>query len=248
MPIETLIKGFRKFRSSYFEDSRHYQDLVKNGQSPETLVIACSDSRNDPALMTGSKPGDIFSIRNVAAIVPPYQPDKNYHGTSAAIEFAVKGLKVKNIIVLGHALCGGVQALAEGEQAASYDYEFLTPWIEIGEPARASVERILPDAPKTVKQTALEQAIILTSLNNLMTFPWIRTAVEAGQINLRGWYFDMVKGRLLDYDFAAGAFCDITNKGDDLQNLLQSGSALQHGCGCHCAHTWSLEPLLKKYA
>src|ERR1700743_3368157 len=111
MPIEKLIKGFRAFHASYFEKSHYYDHLVRDGQKADTLVIACSDSRNDPALLTQSEPGDIFVVRNVAAIVPPYEPDDRYHGTSAALEFAVKNLRVKNIIILGHELCGGVGAL-----------------------------------------------------------------------------------------------------------------------------------------
>lgn len=241
MPIEKLIKGFREFRFSYFEESNHYEELVRAGQSPEALVIACSDSRNDPALLTRSEPGDIFVVRNVAAIVPPYQPDDHYHGTSAAIEFAVKGLKVKNIIVLGHALCGGVQALAEKAVAAPggpSGYEFLSQWITIGAPACETVERLLADAPRPVRQRALEQAMILTSLNNLMTFPWIREGAAAGRITLHGWYFDMVKGALLGYDFATGHFAEIA--ADAAGSSATTGHA--------CCDDWSLEKLVKKYA
>lgn len=238
MPLEKLIKGFKKFRASYFEDSDHYDHLIRNGQTPETLVIACSDSRNDPALMTQSKPGDIFVIRNVAAIVPPYQPDENYHGTSAAIEFAVKGLKVKNIIVLGHSSCGGVQALAGSAENLS-DYEFIAPWINIGQEAKRAVESILPHAPRPIQLQALEQAVILTSLNNLMTFPWIKESIKAGRLTIHGWYFDMSKGILLDYDFADGIFKKV-EKGVD-------GFSHHHDSGNCTACNWSLEQLVKKY-
>jgi len=208
MSLEKLIKGFRAFRASYFVESDHYVDLVRKGQIPETLVIACSDSRNDPALMTQSKPGDMFVVRNVAAIVPPYQPDNHYHGTSAAIEFAVKGLKIKHIIVLGHALCGGVQAL--GEQGdASCGFEFISQWIMIGADARKIVDDLLPAASQETRRKALEQAMILTSLNNLMTFPWIRSGVASRQITLHGWYFDMTKGKLLGYDFISSQFREV---------------------------------------
>ncbi|MGE3622780.1 MAG: carbonic anhydrase [Bdellovibrionales bacterium] len=209
MPIEKLIDGFRNFRSSYFEESDHYKELTQKGQSPETLVIACSDSRNDPALMTQARPGDLFVVRNVAAIVPPYQPDGHYHGTSAAIEFAVKGLKVKNIIVLGHALCGGVQALNDHIEGAASDFEFLAPWISIGAEARDTVCRAIGDVPYEVKLRALEQAMILSSLANLSTFPWVREAVQARQLYLYGWYFDMIGGRLLSYEASKNRFEDI---------------------------------------
>lgn len=244
MPLEKLIKGFRSFRSSYFEENNHYDTLVREGQSPQALVIACSDSRNDPALLTRSEPGDIFVVRNVAAIVPPYQPDQNYHGTSAAIEFAVKGLKVKNIVVLGHALCGGVMTLAdEGERGSgSPEYEFLTHWITIGRPARDLVRKVLVDAPVQTRLKALEQAVILTSLNNLMTFPWIRSAVESGDIALHGWYFDMVKGRLLAYDAESGAFTDIKNAVDGL-----SACPVHPTGGDACCPEWPVEKLVKKH-
>ncbi len=240
MPLEKLIKGFRKFRSFYFEKNDHYDDLVRNGQSPETLVIACSDSRNDPALLTQSEPGDIFVVRNVAAIVPPYQPDDNYHGTSAAIEFAIKGLKIKDIVVLGHSLCSGVQALSDQADKTAPDFEFLSQWIRIGTPACETVRRLLPDAPPGVKIKAMEQAVILTSLNNLMTFPWIRKGVESGQIGLHGWYFDMVNGELLDYNFTTGQFTKIQNKPHGF-----SKCAHQDG---KCSATWPLEKLIANHS
>ena len=241
MPINKLIKGFRAFRSSYFEEKDHYSELVRKGQNPTALVIACSDSRNDPALLTGSEPGDIFVVRNVAAIVPPYQPDNNYHGTSAAIEFAVKGLKLKDIIVLGHSLCGGVQVLADQARQDAAKFEFLSQWIAIGRPARDTVNAILPDAPQAVKLKALEQAIILTSLNNLMTFPWIREAVESGKIALHGWYFDLVDGKLLGYDFKTGQFEEMGTNAKDFTRAAKDGDKC-------CSGGWPLEDLVRKYA
>lgn len=212
MPLEKLIKGFQGFRSSYFESSNHYEKLCK-GQTPETLVIACSDSRNDPALITQSEPGDIFVVRNVAAIVPPYQPDSHYHGTSAAIEFAVKSLKVKHIVVLGHALCGGVQSLNDDSHDHAEEFEFLKPWMSIGLHVKDMIDRILPAAPAPVKRIALEQAMVLSSVNNLLTFPWIKDAVDKGHMTLHGWYFDMVNGRLLAYDAASGKFGEMEDAG-----------------------------------
>lgn len=209
MPFSKLIQGFSRFHSKYFvEKNKLYETLAKKGQSPEVLMIACSDSRNDPALITECEPGDIFVVRNVAAIVPPYHPDDTYHGTSAAIEFAVKGLHVKDIVIMGHAQCGGVSALLNhsGESA----FEFLNNWIEIGRAAKESVQTILSTAPVNVKQRALEQAVILISLNNLMTFPWIKENVEAGKITLHGWYFDLEKGKMLSLDFTTGIFSDMT--------------------------------------
>lgn len=209
MPFSKLVKGFHLFQYKYFHESEIYQELTTKGQNPEALVIACCDSRNDPALLLQSQPGDIFVVRNVAAIVPPYQPDDNYHGTSAAIEFAVKGLKVKDIVVLGHAMCGGVQALAAEKQPTGF--EFLTHWISIGRKAREKVDQQQPSLSPDHRQCAIEKEVIVTSLENLMTFPWIREGVEAGQITLHGWYFDMVNGKLLDYNFEKAAFEELKN-------------------------------------
>ena len=208
MPFSKLVKGFHLFQHKYFRESGLYRDLATKGQNPEALVIACCDSRNDPALLLQSKPGDLFVVRNVAAIVPPYQPDDNYHGTSAAIEFAVKELKVKDIIVIGHAMCGGVQALAERGKSAS-KFEFLTQWISIGEKACDKVDQSHPHATTEQRQCALEKEIILVSLENLMTFPWIRQGVEEGFITMHGWYFDMLNGKLLDYDFKTKSFVEM---------------------------------------
>jgi len=182
--------------------------LAKKGQSPEVLMIACSDSRNDPALITECEPGDIFVVRNVAAIVPPYSPDDKYYGTSAAIEFAVKGLKVKDIVVMGHALCGGINELLTKKE--NNNFEFLDNWIEIGKSAKESVQENLSNQALDVQQKALEKAVILVSLNNLMTFPWIKEDVEKGTINLHGWYFDLQAGKMLSLDFVSGVFSDIT--------------------------------------
>jgi carbonic anhydrase len=199
MPFRKFVQGYKDFYKNYFQsDSSVYDELVRRGQSPETLVIACSDSRADPALITGSQPGDLFVVRNVAAIVPPYRHDTTHHGTSAAIEFAVKSLKVKHIVVMGHSMCGGIMALANREMAQQ-EYEFIGPWMDIATPARDAVEAELGDASDPIKQRALEQAVILVSLNNLMTFPWIAAKVRAGELQIHGWYFDLKSGQIFRY-------------------------------------------------
>jgi carbonic anhydrase len=237
MTIEKLINGFRAFRSSYFEKTNHYEELVRNGQSPETLVIACSDSRNDPALLTQSKPGDIFVVRNVAAIVPPYEPDMHHHGTSSAIEFAVKGLKVKNIVVLGHAMCGGIKALSElGSEEAS-QFEFLSRWIEIGAEAKKNIDTTMKEAPPAARQRALERAMVSSSLKNLMSFPWIKSAVEAGTVQLYGWYFDMINGKLLGMDLNNPEFREIGH--DEMDKLAENmADNLESLTGDHPHEPW----------
>lgn len=235
MPFRKLIDGYREFHKLYFKgQSDTYAHLVQEGQKPEALVIACSDSRIDPAIVTGSGPGDIFVVRNVAAIVPPYEKDNRHHGTSAAMEFAVKALKVKRIVVMGHSLCGGVQALADKEVNADA-FDFIGPWMNIGEPARQAVEKSLADAPEAIRQKALEQAVILTSLKNLMTFPWVAERVNDGSLKLHGWYFDLTTGELSEYDPETSLFTNV---------LLKTDSELD-GEGSCCSKI-SISAFLKK--
>jgi carbonic anhydrase len=205
VPIRRLIDGFNSFKITHRGE---IERLVENGQSPETCVIACSDSRNDPALITESKPGDLFSIRNVAALVPPYQSDKTPRGVSSAIEYAVKGLKVKRILVLGHARCGGAASLTDPPEATS-EYEFLAPWMSVGKEVVEAVNRFMCNFAADEKKAAIEKGLIVTSLNNLLTFPFVKMAVENGSLTLFGWYFDMPNMRLLDYDFETAEFRDV---------------------------------------
>jgi len=212
MSFEKLVEGFRGFQSDYFTgDTELYQKLIMDGQSPEALVIACSDSRIDPGIITRAEPGDIFSVRNVAALVPPYTADGRMHGTSAAIEYAVNVLKVQYIIVMGHALCGGVRALAESSGDFKHKKDFVSRWISIGLKARDMVHKAFPTASMDEKARVLEKTSILVSLKNLMTFPYVKEAVEAGRLQLHGWYFDFPNGKVLGYDAKEMRFKDILN-------------------------------------
>ena len=201
--MEQLIEGYRRFRASRWERERQrFEELSRYGQRPRAAVIACSDSRVDPQMIFDAHPGELFAIRNVANLVPPYAPDAAYHGTSAALEFAVRALKVADLIVMGHALCGGVQALLEGTPDGFGD--FVEPWMAIAEPAR---RRAMTASPE-VRQEACEQEAVRLSLANLLTFPWIREAVEAGRLRLHGCYFDTRSGALLVMD-PNGAFAPV---------------------------------------
>lgn len=209
MTFQKLIRGYTQFHTAYFrKESPVYETLVRQGQRPEVLVIACSDSRIDPAIVTSSEPGDLFVVRNVAAIVPPHDSDGHLHGTSAAIEFAVKSLQVKHIVVMGHALCGGVHALAHREKTEEA-FDFLGPWIDAGKETLAAVDRALNGADSAARQRVLEQAMVLTSLNNLRSFPWIVDRVRDGRLFLHGWYFDMHHGVLGEYDPEERRFIDV---------------------------------------
>jgi carbonic anhydrase len=201
-----LIEGFQRFREQHFERNDNlYQQLVKQGQTPKILVVACCDSRVDPALVFDCDPGDLFVIRNVANLVPPLEVQSGRHGTTAAIEYGVSTLGVKHIIVLGHAHCGGINALVRtGGVCASGSY--IDDWMCLVESARAEVMAEMPQAPLAEKERACEQRAILVSLDNLMTFPWIRERVAQGILRLHGWYFDIEHGQLLNYDATARVF------------------------------------------
>lgn len=208
--ISELLQGFQRFRVKHFEPNRDlFNRLAMQGQTPRTLLIGCSDSRVDPAILTDSAPGDLFVIRNVANLVPPHETGGRYHGTSAALEFAVCNLKVANIIILGHSRCGGIRALLEGYGENDEGEGFIAPWVKIAASARDEVLQRWPDASNEFKQRACERAGIRASLANLMTFPFIRQRVEQGQLKLYGWYYDLENGELMQYDPEKDRFYDL---------------------------------------
>jgi len=192
--IQKLIDGFGQFRAQHFEtEDSLYQRLTRHGQSPRVMVIACCDSRVDPAIITHCDPGDLFVVRNVANLVPPCENDGHYHGTSAAIEFAVRVLHVRHVIVLGHAHCGGIQALVGGIPGNGDAGQFIRPWMAIAEAVRTAGSMENAQALR-----AAEQGAVRISLKNLMSFPWVRKRVENGLLALHGWYFDLDNGELLE--------------------------------------------------
>ena len=195
---EKLFAGFQRYKKQYFGDDSHLYDSMKNGQPAKTLMVACCDSRVDPAILTDCDPGDLFTIRNVANLVPPCEDAGHFHGTSAALEFAVNNLEVENIIVMGHANCGGINALWHDD--GSTQSQFITPWVSIAQPAKERVLEALPTATVQDQIKTCEQQAVLVSLENLLTFPCIRKRVEEGSVTLHGWYFDIPAGNLLSYD------------------------------------------------
>ncbi len=195
--IKKLIDGYQRFHQKYFEEQPEiYNSLFEEGQSPKFLVISCCDSRVHPAQVMDTIPGDIFVIRNVANLVPVNEVDGKSHGTSAAMEFAVKHLNVKHIIVFGHSQCGGIKSLMEGDHLG-HDYGFIDPWMKIAKPARDKVLSEHADKEFSEQCTLCEKASIDISLNNLMTFPWIKERFDTGKIFMHGWYFDIGTGCLL---------------------------------------------------
>jgi len=203
--IERFIRGFRTFQKNYFGTGNAHFDALKTGQQPKTMLIGCSDSRVDPAILTNCVPGDIFTVRNVANLVPPFEEGGGLHGVSAALEFAVCHLEVEHIIVLGHSKCGGISALMAGTCGCKGG-GFITNWMSIATPAKHRVLAELPDKDKTLQQRAAEQASVLLSLENLHSFPWIDERVASGRLTLHGWYFDIGAGELLEYQPERGGF------------------------------------------
>jgi carbonic anhydrase len=204
MPLPPrLIDGYRAFRSARLpHEQTRYRELAEQGQSPETMVIGCCDSRVSPEVIFDAGPGELFVARNVANLVPPYQPDGTYHGVSAALEFAVQGLKVKHIVVLGHAHCGGIRAFAESNAPLSPG-DFIGKWMELIEPAA----RDAAQGPAELDYlTRLEQASVARGVENLLTFPYVRSAVQRGALMLHGAYFGVATGALSVRDPVSGRF------------------------------------------
>lgn len=199
-PIDSLLEGYKRFRDQYFrQEPELFANLAALGQAPAVAVIACCDSRVDPAIIMDCEPGDLFIVRNVANLIPPYDPDGRHHGTSAALEFAVCSLNVRHIVVIGHAQCGGIQALLKGNDVGQPG-DFVASWMSIADSARN--ETLNNPALKTADERAryCEHAAIRSSLDNLLTFPWIKERVEQRHLRCHGWYFDIGSGELLRYD------------------------------------------------
>jgi carbonic anhydrase len=199
--IDDLIARARAFRAGPFERQQPlYRRLVRDGQSPKILMIACSDSRVDPSIIFDSEPGQIFMVRNVASLVPPSSPDGRCHGTSAAIEFGVLGLGVAHIVVLGHGHCGGIDALLRGADRSDVEAGFIGPWLASAAEVRDRLLREMPEQPHEQQARALEYATVRQSLQNLLTFPWVEQRVREGSLSLHGWHFDIAEGALSALD------------------------------------------------
>ena len=205
---DKFLDGFKRFKKQYFGNDSQLYDSMKNSQPAKTLMIACCDSRVDPAILTDCDPGDLFTVRNVANLVPPCEDGGHYHGTSAALEYAVNHLEVENIIVMGHANCGGIKALWNPEEniSRSDNPSFIDSWVSIAQPAKARVKRTFSERSPQDQLTLCEQQSVLVSLDNLLSFSCIQERVEQGELSLHGWYFDMPTGELLSYNSTTKEF------------------------------------------
>jgi carbonic anhydrase len=200
-----LIEGYNAFLTQRLpQEQSRYRQLAEQGQAPEIMVIGCCDSRCAPELIFDAGPGEVFVSRNIANLVPPYTPDSAQRSMSAALEFAVQALKVKHIVVLAHAQCGGIRAYAE-EAAPLSPGDFIGNWMAMIAPAAKAVG---PRGERSFNEylTALEQQSALTTLDNLMTFPWVKARTESGKLKLHAAYFGVATGDLSVYDPATKRF------------------------------------------
>jgi carbonic anhydrase len=208
---QRLIDGYNAFAGGRLQrEQDRYRELAEQGQQPEIMVIGCCDSRVSPEVIFDARPGELFVVRNVANLIPPYSPDGAYHGVSAALEFGVGALRVKHIVVLGHARCGGVRAFAE-ENAPLSPGDFIGRWMSLMAPAAEKIGA-RGDATPADYLTRLEQASIVHSLDSLMTFPRLAKLIDKGKITTHGAYFGVASGDLSVLDRATGKFEPVKRK------------------------------------
>lgn len=203
------MAGFKRFHSKYFEpvdlENSVYHRLASSGQTPKTLLIGCSDSRVDPAILSDASPGELFVVRNVANLVPPCEPSAvGFHGTSSAIEFAVRNLKVENIIILGHRQCGGINALMQNSPETKNS--FVGQWMSIAQDARTEVLKSHSHLSGESQCRMAEMESLKVSLRNLRTFPFVQEAIEERQMNVLALYFDLEEGGLWELDETSQQF------------------------------------------
>lgn len=202
----SLLAGYRNFMDGRYSDERErYRALAEQGQKPHTMVVACCDSRSAPETIFDCGPGELFVVRNVANMVPPYEPDGQYHSTSAALEFAVQSLRVRDIIVMGHGRCGGIRAALDPNAEPLSPGDFIGKWMGLVKPAAEQIQSnlVMTDAER---QTALERISIRNSIINLRTFPCVRILEERGKLQIHGAWFDISNGELWIMDSSTRDF------------------------------------------
>jgi carbonic anhydrase len=194
---ENLTDRFQRFRlRHFFPNAEQYEELARQGQAPEVMLISCCDSRVDPETIFSARPGELFVVRNVANLVPPYETGGKFHGVSAAIEFAVLNLHVKHIVIMGHSGCGGIKAVMDQSAAVESEAHFIRQWVSMLTDARPRVVAAHPLASESARLTLLELEGVKVSLRNLRTFPFVRERETKGKIALHGAHFDIATGTL----------------------------------------------------
>lgn len=206
-PLAQLVDGYRRFREGHWAEEREKWEAAAKGQAPKVMVISCSDSRVDPAQIFDVAPGEIFAVRNVAALVPPFEKTPGQHGVSAALEFAVQFLKVKEVVVMGHGLCGGCQAALTQSLHGTSPGEggFVANWISLLDEARGPIAAELGTEGREA-ELKMEREAVKVSLANLRTFPCVKEKEASGELTLRGAHFAIADGVLHLLDEASGEF------------------------------------------
>ena len=207
-----FVSGFLEFQRASLDSDPELFARLAHKQAPKCMIVACCDSRVDPAILANAAPGELFIVRNVANLVPPCEPDTRHHGTSAALEFAVNVLHVEYIIVMGHAGCGGVRAMLTNDPEIRPDHPFIHRWMRLAEPARRRTLEVLPDQPLDLQGAFCEREVIKVSLRNLASFPCVAERVAAGNLHLRGLYFDIAAATLFRYREDTDAFEPVTEE------------------------------------
>lgn len=210
--MEKLYKGIQSFHESYFRQEEDFFKRLSGGQAPEVLFITCADSRIDPNLVTQSKPGDLFIVRNVGNIIPPYDAIRDKNSVAAAIEFAVLGLRVKDIIVCGHSNCGAMEALYKDEKDLK-DMPHLRDWLNLSAPVRDAVLKHYRDVSKETRQRVTEEENVLLQLHNIQTYPFVMRALDGGSLHLHGWYYNIGTGSIYSYSPSEDVFALIGEHG-----------------------------------
>lgn len=208
-----LISGNELFKKSYFKaHEKEFLELAEKGQTPKALYIGCSDSRVVPDLMTSSAPGDLFVVRNIGNFVAPYKPDEDFHSTASAIEYAVSILKVKNIIVCGHTHCGAIESIHDKRCADNPELVHTKTWLTLGESAKTEAISVLGvDADKTALLRLTEKLSVISQIENLLTYPSVKTKVDSNEISIHGWVYDIKSGEIEYYDPESSQFLPISS-------------------------------------
>ena len=205
-PLKRLLKGYKHFHQEYYANphNQFLRELARKGQNPKIMVIGCSDSRVEPATIFRCPPGELFTVRNVANLIPPCDENPHHHATSAALEFAVKGLHVKDIVILGHSGCGGIRALLKGRPLTAQDDQlkksFVLKWMNIASQAKEKILSLYKGMPLEKKAHLCELEALKISFKNLQTFPWIQQAIAENRLHIHAWYFDLLSGELKRFD------------------------------------------------
>lgn len=202
-----FIDGIKEFKNIHFkEDEILFEELVKKGQNPKALFIGCSDSRIIPTLITNSKAGDLFVIRNIGNMVPPFKPDNDFHGTAAAIEYAVSILEVEDIIVCGHSKCGMCKALYEEDKIKGVELIHIRNWLKLGETVKDRVLSMYEKDKDIDIYELTEKVNVLYQIKNLLTYPKVREKVENNSLRLHGWYYRIETGEIEFYNSETNSF------------------------------------------